>query len=319
MIERTSEKRRSLTVDQLGIVIATTAAGKAEDIHEEADKWLDALDPNDEILKEILLARDDGYAGVILSGPPGTSKSWYADKAAQSISEFDRDRVRHIQFHPSYQYEDFVEGYVADGDKFVRKAKTFALLCQDASEKPSEQFVLVIDEISRTDVARVFGEALTFIEVSKRDQSFLLASGNELAVPKNLFIIATMNPWDRGVDELDLALLRRFAHIDMPPKKEVLAKILLDKSVDQRLIDEVGKFFDAIQRSTNPYCRIGHAYFVSVKDKPSLERLWRFQLKPYFERATKNDTAEFKRLEGAWTQMLSSLSLAASGDAPSPQ
>ncbi len=77
--------------------------------------------------------------------------------------------------------------------------------------------VLVIDEISRADVPRVLGEALTYLEMSLRDRPFYLASGDIAEIPKNLFIIATMNPWDVSVDELDIALERRFAHIDVRP------------------------------------------------------------------------------------------------------
>ena len=145
---------------------------------------------------EVQQLLNDGFAGVVFSGPPGTSKSWYAREVALSLVGGDLERVDFVQFHPGYQYEDFIEGYVPnEKGGFDPVPRTFLRMCETA-KSTSETVVIVIDELSRTDVVRVFGEALTYLETSKRQITFTLASGRTVFVPHNLIVIATMNPWD---------------------------------------------------------------------------------------------------------------------------
>lgn len=301
MAHRTSEKLRQLSISDLGIEATIEAVDEGGAASAAAEP---PLSESDKFLILVRAALADGYAGVIFTGSPGTGKSWYAAQVASVLLDGDLDRASFIQFHPSYQYEDFVEGYVPEGGNFERRLKAFGLLCQEASQDQDRLYVLVIDEISRTDVARVFGEALTYVEMSKRDIPFKLASGTELAVPRNIFIIATMNPWDRGVDDLDVALERRFAQIEMPPDAEQLERILRAGGMGDEEREGVGRFFEAVQRSDNPYCRIGHAYFLHARDAASLGRLWTFRLAPFFRRACKSDPDEFARIAALWRRLI---------------
>ena len=144
------------------------------------------------------------------------------------------------------------------------------MVCEQAAEEPKNTHVLVIDEISRCDAARVFGEALTYIEMTKRGMIFSLSSGTQMQIPRNVRILATMNPWDRGVDDIDFALGRRFCYIAMePPNTDILRQILTQGSLQQSTIDSVVQFFENIQRLPNPLCHIGHAYFVPARDEES--------------------------------------------------
>lgn len=178
-------------------------------------------------------------------------------------------------------------------------------LCRIAAEDfPDEICVLVIDEFSRCDVARVFGEALTYLEMGKREQLFTLASGRKVAIPKNLVIIATMNPWDRGVDELDAALERRFAKISLDPNSQKLMEILSINKVDLELQRRIEKFFNTVKQHQNPLARIGHAYFSGVKDQQSLERLWDHQLAYHFERAFRLDKPSFDVVKQNWRNFI---------------
>jgi 5-methylcytosine-specific restriction protein B len=301
MAGRTKDKLRELSITDLGI---EAPPREQEEGGIGTATTEPALPENDIYLALVRAAMADGYAGAILCGPPGTGKSWYAARIANSLVGGDLSRAYFIQFHPSYQYEDFVEGYVPEGGQFERRLKTFGLLAQDASQDQDRLYVLVIDEISRTDVARVFGEALTYVEMSKRDISFRLASGTELAIPRNIFIVATMNPWDRGVDDLDVALERRFAQIDMPPDRNQLAVMLQAAGLPDEDQDGVLQFFDSVQRSDNIYCRIGHAYFLHARDPASLRRLWDFRLAPFFRRACKPDPGEFRQIESLWGRLI---------------
>ena len=262
------------------------------------------LAEDDGILATVRAALADGFAGVIFSGPPGTSKSEYASRIAQTLAGSD-SRVRYIQFHPSFQYEDFVEGFTPrPGGGFELVPKHFLRVCKEAGQNTSDTYVLVIDEISRCDAARVFGEALTYIESSKRDIPFSLASGSVASVPKNLVLLATMNPWDRGVDEVDIALERRFAHIAMPPRVEILREMLTFSELSTEEREAVVRFFEAIQRLPNRFVRIGHAYFARIQDRAAVLRLWELQLRHHFERACRSNTAEYEHIEGLWKSVV---------------
>ena len=117
------------------------------------------------------------------------------------------------------------------------RAKVFLQMCIDAAEDPDHTYVVVIDELSRADPGRVFGEALTYIERSRRGDEFLLASGQTAVIPPNLVILATMNPLDRGVDEVDAAFERRFAKIAMDPDPAILVEFLDRAGVEETLGD----------------------------------------------------------------------------------
>jgi 5-methylcytosine-specific restriction enzyme B len=300
MMTISAEKVRMLTAAELGAVLPTAP----DDLPVSATSDERELPDDDDTYVQVRLALEDGYAGIILTGVPGTGKSRHADLIASKLADADRARFKSIQFHPSYQYEDFVEGYIIEGSSFKKTLKTFAQLCFDASQNGSQRYVLVIDEISRTDVARVFGEAFTYIERSKRGREFILASGTEMVVPENLFIIATMNPWDRGADELDMALERRFAFVEMKPDREALQQILFDNGLEAPLIEKAVEFFDFLQAFRIERCHLGHGYFVHAKDRESLLRVWQFQLGYVLERACGTETGAFATIKQRWDELV---------------
>jgi 5-methylcytosine-specific restriction protein B len=280
---------------------ARTENGEAG--HEASSETLPADDP---ILLRVQELLDDGFGGVVFRGPPGTSKTWYAARVAASLVGGDGRRIRTVQFHPSYQYEDFVEGFVPQKDgTFHLRRKHLLLTCKLAEEDDNKQAVLVIDEISRVDPARVFGEALTYLEAGKRGVAFNLASGRPATIPPNLVVLATMNVFDRGVAQIESALERRLAFIDMPPDVEILRGILDGNAVPRVARDAIIQFFRWTQSQRNPYVRIGHAYFNSVVDRDSLNRLWSHQLRFVFERAFPVAQEEGMRdVERQWSRIV---------------
>ncbi|HET6996984.1 MAG TPA: AAA family ATPase [Solirubrobacterales bacterium] len=270
------------------------------------DPPLSRADPRLAEVRELL----EVFGGVIFSGPPGTSKSWIANKIG-SVLAGDPARVNFVQFHPSYQYEDFIQGFVPNelGDGFTMKAKTLLQMSIDASNDLDHTYVLVIDELSRADPGRVFGEALTYVEHSKRGLPFKLASGDSAIIPPNLVVLATMNPLDRGVDEVDAAFERRFAKIAMEADAGVLAKFLDSGGVEDPLRRRLLAFFSKVnaQAKRNPLSAVGHTFFIDVEDEQSLQRVWDYQLRFLFEKAYRLDPDGLTEVEADWKRIFGSV------------
>lgn len=300
----TQDRVRPLSAEQLGLDInqpeAPIPVAAADPEHK-----IERLPESNAILVEVRAALAMGFAGVILSGPPGTGKSYFAERIAYTIAGVP-SAVRVIQFHASYQYEDFMQGFAptGDGNGFELQNKVFPLICKQASEEPKITHVILIDEISRCDVARVFGEALTYLEPDKRGRTFYLASGKTLSVPSNLVILATMNPWDKGVDELDVALERRFAQIDMPPDADALRGILAGKKADPIFIERVVTFFNAVQAIDDEMVHLGHAYFNNCVDEDSAGWAWKFRLLPFFTKACRLDKQTLSNIKRFWLRVV---------------
>jgi 5-methylcytosine-specific restriction protein B len=301
MLEVVIPAVRVLTADDLGIGVKAAAAAS------HASSAPDAPDiPADHpMIQEIIrLAKISG--GVILSGPPGTSKSFFAAAAAQVMCGGDKRHYRFVQFHASYQYEDFMLGFrPKDEGGFAYKEGPFLKLVRDADTDPDSTYVLVIDELSRADVGRVFGEALTYVERTKRELPFNIANGDEVKVPPNFVILATMNPFDRGVDEVDAAFERRFAKVSMDPDKDLLNEILTDNGMDESLKKHVMGWFSRINglANKNAAAAVGHAYFSTASDEASLNDIWDYQLKYLVQRAFRRDENTRADLETAWNHI----------------
>jgi 5-methylcytosine-specific restriction enzyme B len=302
-VRRTPEPIRLLDADALNI-------GRIAAIEEHGSNRPDdpPLDPHHPRLLEV---RDllESYGGVIFSGPPGTSKSWFASKIALALTR-DPSRVTYLQFHPSYQYEDFIQGFVPNdsGEGFTMKPKVLLRMCAEARKNPDQSYVLVIDELSRADPGRVFGEALTYIEHSKRNLPFKLASGKTVIIPPNLLLLATMNPLDRGVDEVDAAFERRFAKIAMEPDPSILQEFLSANGAEESLRQHLLSFFRKANARAkhNPLAAIGHTFFIDVNDEESLQRVWDYQLRFLFEKAYRLDPEGLAEMVASWERIFRS-------------
>ncbi len=170
---------------------------------------------------------------LILQGVPGTGKTHVARHLARLLTGGRDECIRLVQFHPAYSYEEFVEGIkvrsvTVDGRSDVTYPVEDGLLCafaEEASRRPAETHVLLIDEINRGNLPRIFGELLYLLEY--REQSVCLpCSRRSFRLPSNLYLLATMNAADRSVALIDQALRRRFSFLEMPPDPAVLARWL---------------------------------------------------------------------------------------------
>ena len=310
---------RRLTADDLGIgVRAKAAAGHASSAPDAPD--ITAEHP---LVQEII--RLAGlFGGVILSGPPGTSKSFFAAAAGQIMADGDKERYEFVQFHASYQYEDFMLGFTPTETGFTFKKGVFLGLVKRANLDPTHTYVLVIDELSRADVGRVFGEALTYVDRSKRELEFTIANGSLTKVPGNFVILATMNPFDRGVDEVDAAFERRFAKMSMEPERDLLDDLLTDNEMDDALKARVIGWFDRVNgySARNPAAAVGHAYFSEASDEASLQDLWNYQLKYVVQRAFRRDENTRTELETGWEHIFTTAvpaKVPAAEQAPEPE
>jgi hypothetical protein len=243
---------------------------------------------------------------LIFQGPPGTGKTFIARKLAAAVAG-NLDRVELVQFHPSYSYEDFVEGYRPTG------AGTFALqpgpvkrLAAKAEAAPNEHFVLLIDEINRGNLAKVFGELYYLLEY--RDEAITLQYSREaFRLPANIFMIGTMNTADRSIALLDMALRRRFRFVDLlpckPPLKGLLQRFLDRKAPDMAFLADM--LDDINERLKDPHSSIGPSHFL-LKDTRTLteekaEMIWNHSIMPaladrFFDTPDELNDFEYKKV-----------------------
>ncbi len=229
----------------------------------------------------------DRKRNVILYGPPGTGKTYWARLTAlelaahaafglsfealtgeqKAVVHGDAGLVRLCAFHPAYGYEDFLEGFRPVSHEgqltFERRDGVFKRLCDDARKEPELSFFLIVDEINRGDIPRVFGELLTVLERDKRGQSILLSlSGQVFSVPDNVYFIGTMNTADRSIALLDTALRRRFGFVELMPDSGSLGKAVVGGV-------PLGPWLDALNRRVRENAgrdarnlQVGHAYLL---------------------------------------------------------
>lgn len=259
------------------------------------------LSVDDPVLTEIKGLLSLGTSGIILRGAPGTGKSWYADKVAMTITGGDRARIFRIQFHPSFTYEDFFDGYVpseSTSSGFAITGKIFRAAIEMAAQVP-DPVILIIDEINRGNTAKIFGEALTYIEHGWRDIQFVPRLRNEpVSIPRNLLILATMNPHDRSITPLDMALLRRFDHVDVPPSPEVVMDFLAAAGMDNAKANIVGGWFEQLQ-SILPF-GLGHTFLLNVGDVGQLGLVWRYRILPFCQSVLEHEPERLAAVKSSY-------------------
>ncbi len=231
---------------------------------------------------------------VIFAGPPGTGKTYVAQEIAKYIvhedgqSESERDaRVRLVQFHPSYGYEDFVEGLRPVAGKGGQiEFQTVPGVLLDMVSKINEDGksrVLIIDEMNRANLPRVFGELMFLLEY--REKSISLMLRDEFSLPVGLFIIGTMNTADRSIKNIDIALRRRFDFFVLDPDVEILRAFYSDRGVNE-IGEALFEGFEALNREIiedmgDSGYAVGHSYLMQpLIDGDMLRSIWDRQLKP---------------------------------------
>ena len=227
---------------------------------------------------------------IIFYGPPGTGKTYLATKLARHLTE--DGAVKLVQFHPSYTYEDFFEGFRPEPGgsgtlTFTLRAGPFRDFAEVAAANPSTAYILIIDEINRANLAKVFGELYFLLEYRDQSISLQYSPDTEFVLPENLFLIGTMNTADRSIARIDNAMRRRFVFVELdpriPPVQGLLSRWLAarDLPIDAALLlDELNR------RIEDSDAAIGPSYLMDERiyqREDGLERVWQYQIMPLLE------------------------------------
>jgi 5-methylcytosine-specific restriction protein B len=244
---------------------------------------------------------------LVFEGPPGSGKTFVAGLFARQfaglpLASLPTNQVDIVQFHQSYGYEDFVQGIRPETDRegklrYVVRDGIFKNLCNLAAENPDRKFVLLIDEINRGNIARIFGELLLLLEYREQRARLPYAAetGDDayLSIPTNLYLIGTMNSTDRSLAQVDYALRRRFYFVHFSPVENGRAPVLESwlkanqfASEDRaRLLRLFVALNQRVEELLGPDFQIGHSYFMTkdIATDAGLDRVWRRAIRPLLE------------------------------------
>lgn len=229
---------------------------------------------------------------IVLYGPPGTGKTYLALELCKGLVETAGGEYEVVQFHPSYAYEDFFEGLRPRLDSDGSGSIAFDLvpgplrrMAKQAQENPGAPFVLIIDEINRANLAKVFGELYFLLEY--RERSIALQYSEEpFSLPRNLFIIGTMNTADRSIALVDAAMRRRFYFQKMFPTEQPIKGMLEKWLAREDLPNETALLLTSLNDAIgDPDFAIGPSYLMTrrVADEVGLQRIWRTAILPLLE------------------------------------
>lgn len=272
-------------------------------------------DVTDDLAHELLMPRDwlqecvellRDRPQLVLYGPPGTGKTYLAQKLARHLAG--REGTTLVQFHPAYSYEDFFEGYrpvAGEGGTVAFRLRPGPLrrVVDQALQHPEQPFVLIIDEINRGNLARIFGELYFLLEYRDEAIELLYASGDDKAftLPPNVLVIGTMNTADRSIALVDAAMRRRFNFVSLQPEEEPVRSLLGRWLEREGRKDEAARLLVELNgRIADPEFKVGPSYLMrsAAYQDGGLERVWRTAILPLLEEHHYGDGVDVHRRYG---------------------
>jgi 5-methylcytosine-specific restriction protein B len=221
---------------------------------------------------------------AILYGPPGTGKTFMAEKLAAHLVGGGDGFVELVQFHPTYAYEDFIQGIrpQSEGDhlSYPVVPGRFLEFCWEAHQRHG-RCVLIIDEINRANLSRVFGELMYLLEY--RDRDIPLAGGGLFKIPANVRLIGTMNTADRSIALVDHALRRRFAFITLYPNYELLRRYHQRRQTGFPVEGLIETLTSLNRQIGDRHYEVGVTFFLRLHLAEEIEDIWRMEIEPYLE------------------------------------
>ena len=282
-----------VTEDEFDVIMEMIREENPLPTHEEKDRYT-----SNDFLNEVYIQKKDyeqleglllRKKNLILQGAPGVGKTFAAKRLAYAImGEKDEDRIKVVQFHQNYSYEDFVLGYKPnENGGFDLKEGIFYQFCRKAATDKEHKYFFIIDEINRGNLSKIFGELLMMIEKDYRDTPMQMSyADRRLAVPSNVYLIGMMNTADRSLAMIDYALRRRFSFYEMKPAFESAS---FNKYKESKHDSRLNKLVDALKDLNKViadddslgtgFC-IGHSYLCDLGDDYDLESIVEYDIIP---------------------------------------
>ncbi|ESS16797.1 putative endonuclease [Streptococcus mutans PKUSS-HG01] len=258
---------------------------------------------------------------LIFRGAPGTGKTYLARQIAEELTGGNEEQIGFVQFHPSYDYTDFVEGLRPVSDKgqigFKLQDGIFKKFCKKAKENPSKKFVFTIDEINRGEISKIFGELFFSIDPDYRGEKGAVSTqyanlhetDEKFYIPENVYIIGTMNDIDRSVDTFDFAMRRRFRFVEIKAA-DTMGMWENNDEFDNDKIEEARNRLTNLNKAIsnteglNSHYHIGPSYFLKLKDLDyDYDILWSDYLEPLLKdylRGSYDETDSLDKLKDAY-------------------